>query len=138
MPVRDRLRSAPDARLQRVIRREALQPPDRDRLAFFAADAFALALVLLRADAAADRRQAVLGRDGPIRLLEFTGCHRMDELGDRDADGTAVHARLMLALQAALRFFHRLLRGILKRDFFKIARPHHRGLLRHPPSLCSY
>ena len=43
-----------------VVGGEALQGPDRDRVALLADQAEDLALLLLRADASADRREAVL------------------------------------------------------------------------------
>jgi hypothetical protein len=68
-----------------------------------------LALVLLRADAAADRGQDVRFLDCGYRLLEIVFLDRFDEARDRNIDRAPGHAGLVLALKAAERFGHGLL-----------------------------
>jgi hypothetical protein len=79
---------------------EALEAADRDRLLPLAEDAVQLALVLDRADAAADRRQQVPPPDRLRGLVEAAQRDRADEVADRHVDGATLLAEQLLALQA--------------------------------------
>ena len=119
------------AMLARVVRDKPLQAADRHRLALDAAHALLLALGLLRAYTAADSRQ----RGG---LLDLGRCfeelalgNQRDELRDLDLHRAARDAGLVLAVQAALRFFDRHFRRVAERDFVKVLVAHVRRLLGH-------
>ena len=77
----------------RVVADEALQPADRDRLQRFADGADAFALVLLRADAAADRRQQVGVGEDVVGAAEILLADLLDEARDVDADRAAARRR---------------------------------------------
>ena len=99
---------------------EALQTADADRLILDAAGAFALALALLRADAAADGGQGGGAVDDLIGGLEVALGHMADELGDVDTDGAAGLAGLILAVDAALGLVHGHFGGVAQSHFLKI------------------
>ena len=99
---------------------EALQTADADRLILDAAGALALALALLRADAAADGGQGGGAVDDLIGGLEVALGHMADELGDVDADGAAGLAGLILAVDAALGLVHGHFGGVAQSHFLKI------------------
>ena len=80
----------------------ALELADGHGLALTAEDALALALVLLRAHAAADTREQVVVLDGGKRAAPVLGADLLDELRDMHAHGAAVHAEGLLAVQAAV------------------------------------
>ncbi len=103
------------------IRHKPLQTADGHRLALDAAHALALALALLRADAAADGGQRAGGGKRFVGLLEVAFGDLMNELGDGDVNGAAADAWHVLAVQAALRLVERLLLRVAQRDFLKVA-----------------
>ena len=110
---------------------KALHTADGHRLALDAADTLALALVLLRADAAGNGRQCVgVGEDlisaGKILLSYLT-----QELGDGNAHRATGDAQRILALQAALGLVHRLLGGVAQGHFLKVTVADIGLLLRH-------
>ena len=88
-PARDGLHG-PVRRVRALpVRDEALEPADRDRLLLAQDHAVQLALVLDRADAAADRREEVPPPDRARGALEVAQRDAADELADRDVDGAA-------------------------------------------------
>ena len=97
--------------LRRPVGHEALQPADGHRLALLAAHADALALDLLRADAAGGGRQRVVHAQDLGRLGEVALGHGLEELGDAHAHRAALHAGLVLAGDAALGLFDGALFG---------------------------
>ena len=116
---------------ERPIRCEPLETADADRLALLAEDAVFLALVLLRADAAADRRQGV-------RLLDFLDgavivafLDLRDERGDVYRDRAALAALRHLAVEAALRLRDGRLLVVAERDLLEIMRADLRRLHGH-------
>ena len=109
---------------------EALQTADADGLALDAAHALALALLLLRADAAADGGQGAVLEDLVVSALEVLLTDAGDELRDLDIDRAAGHAGRARAIQAAVGLIDRHLDGVAKRDFFKILIADVRVLLR--------
>ena len=109
---------------------EALQTADADGLALDAAHALALALLLLRADAAADGGQGAVLEDLVVSALEVLLTDAGDELRDLDIDRAALHAGRARAIQAAVGLIDRHLDGVAKRDFFKILIADVRVLLR--------
>ena len=111
--------------------REAFQTSDSHRLALLAENAIFLALVFLRADAAANRRQRVRlldFRDGAVKIPRLD---LRDKFGNIDAHGTALTALRHLAGQAALRFGHRRLLVVSQRNLVEIVSANLRVLLRH-------
>ena len=113
----------------------ALDASDRDRLVHvlerFAERAGRLALHLLRTDAAAHgRQQAVLADDGH-RRVEAAFRRRLQKIRDADAHRAALHARRVLALQAALGLHPRLLGRVAERDLAHVAAPDGGILRRH-------
>ena len=109
---------------------EALQTADADGLALDAAHALALALLLLRADTAADGGQGAVLEDLVVSALEVLLADAGDELRDLDIDRAAGHAGRARAIQAAVGLIARHLDGVAKRDFFKILIADVRVLLR--------
>ncbi len=85
-----------------LVAHKALQLADGHRLALLAANALALALVLLRAHAAADGGQHGLLADDVQGAAVVLGANLLDELGDVDVDGTALDAEGALAVHATL------------------------------------
>ena len=110
---------------------EPLQTADTHALTLDAADALALALILLGADAAADGGQGVGGGDDLVGFLKLARGDPIDELGDADVHRAALHAQGLLALQAALCLVHGDLGGVAQSDFFKVLVAYQRLLLRH-------
>ena len=99
---------------------EALQTANANGLVLDSAGTLALALALLRADAAADGGQGRGTIDDLIGGFEVTLGHMADELGDVDADGAAGLAGLILAVDAALSLVHGHLGGVAQSHFLKI------------------
>ena len=115
----------------RVVGHEALEPADRHRIVLDAQRALHLALLFLRADAAADRRQHVALQQGVERAFEIALGHLLDELPDVDLDRAPRHARLVLALDAPLRLEDRRLDRVAERHFLEVVGPLVRVLQRH-------
>ena len=91
---------------------KALQTADAHGVALLAPDAVHFALALLGADAAAHGGQGAGLVDDLIRTL-IVALHDLgDELGDADIDGTAVHAGMILAVEAAGGLVQGLLLGV--------------------------
>ena len=110
---------------------EALEPTDGDGLALLGQHAGGLALLLLRAHAAADGGQRVA-------LLEYRDAARQvalddgaDEGLDVDVDGAALLAGGVLALQAALGLGERHLGGVAVADLVEAHAPLGGRTLRH-------
>jgi len=99
---------------------EALEATDGHRVPLLGQHALDLALVFLRADAAADGGQDVGLLDLPRRLGELALPHETDEAGDIHGDGAALDARGPLALQAAAGLGDRLLGGIAQRNLVEV------------------
>jgi hypothetical protein len=110
------------------VRREPLQPPDRHCFVFSREGAELLALALLGADPAADRRQKVRFLDDRDRTRKIAFADRLDKAGDRHTDRTAGDAERLFALKAAACFKERLFRGIPQGDLLEVRSPD-RGLL---------
>jgi hypothetical protein len=106
---------------------ETLQVADRDRFAFLvAADALALALPFLRADAAGDARQRVVAQKYLRGEPELAGGDVADECGDVDRDRAPADTLGVFAVKAACRFEHRDLRGQAEVHFVEGVRPRRR------------
>ena len=114
-----------------MVRHIALQAADGDALAFLAADAHAFALLLLRADTAADSRERVGGRQDLIGGFQIPFHDLLDEGRDPDGDRTADHAEGMPAVETAVCLGSGQLVGISEGDFVKILYTDSRILLRH-------
>ena len=104
-----------------LVAQEALELADRDRLALLAADALALALRLLRADAAADGGQHRGLADDVEAGAEVLLVDLLDERGDVDVDGAALDAERLLAPQAARRLGDGHLLGVALVDGAEVA-----------------
>ncbi len=128
------VRNVGPALLDRHVADEPLEATDRNGFQGVADRAHALALILLRADAAADRREQVGIGDDVVRAVMVLLHDLLDERGDVDTDGTAAHAGLIGALQAAVGLDQRFLEPVAQRYLFKVARAHLRILLPAPAS----
>ena len=113
------------------VRDKPLQPADSNRFTLDPAHTFTLALRLLRADTSTDSRQAVGQRNFTVCAGKIALSHLCNELRDMYVDRTAGHTRLMLAVQASLRFLHRHLSRIAERDLLEIMVAYIRRLFRH-------
>ena len=102
---------------------EALQTADAHRLALDAADAVLLALALLGADTAADGGQSGGSGDDLISGLEIALGDLGNEIRDMYHHGAALHAGLVLAVQAALGLVQSLLLGVAQSDLVKVLVP---------------
>ena len=114
---------------------EALQAADRDRLALDAADALALALGFLRADAAGQRGQRVGRGHDLISSGEVALCDLGNKFRDADIDRAAFDTQRLLAVQAALCFLDGHLGSIAKGNFLEVLISNVRLLFGHG-SLC--
>ena len=83
-----------------MVSHKALELADSDTLSLYSEDAAALALGLLRADTAADRRQRGILRDDSRGSLDVTLFDLRDELGNLDADRASGHTARILAMEA--------------------------------------
>ncbi len=107
-----------------VIRHEALEPADADRLALDAAHAKLLTLLFLRAYPPAYSGHQV----GFVDL--FGGADKValfdegNKIRYRNAHRAAFHARSMLAVQAAVRLVYRVFARVAKRDLRKVRVPY--------------
>ena len=110
---------------------KALQAPDGDRLLLPAEDAEQLALLLLRADAAADGGEG----GGLLELGDGSGGiarpDQPDEGGDIDAHRAAVYTFRLLALQTAAGLEDGHVVVVAESHFLKVGRPLLRGLEGH-------
>ena len=91
---------------------KALQPADAHGVALLAADAVHLALALLGTHAAAHSGQGAGLMDDLIGALIILFHDLLNKLRNTHVDGTAVHAGVVLAVQAAGRLVQRLLLGV--------------------------
>ena len=109
----------------------SLQTPDGDRLLLHPEDAEYFALLLLRADATADGREA----GGLLELGDgaggIAGLDELDEGGDVDADWAAEYAFGLLAQQAATGLEHGHVHVVSEGHFLEIGCPLLRGLAGH-------
>ena len=110
---------------------KALQSADGDRLSLDTAHAFALALVLLRADAPADGRQRGGLRDDLIGGGKITRRYLLDKVRDADPHRAAGDAGARLAVQAALCLLYGSLGRVAERDLPEVVRTHLGRLCRH-------
>ena len=107
----------------------------------FAHVAAGLALLFLRTDAAADRREQTLLTDDRQRAFEIAAGGGSEEIADRHFDRATFDARLVGALQTAVRFELSLRRAVAESNFLHIMTPHFGFLARHrlgfdrPPGL---
>ena len=111
-----------------------LQTSDGHRLLLHTEDAELFALLLLRADATTDGREA----GGLLQLGDgaggVAGLDHPDECGDVDAHGAAIHAFWLLALQAAAGLDHGHVIVVAESHFAKVGRPLLRWLAGHGSS----
>ena len=77
--------------LTRIVGNKALQAADSDRLALDTQHTFALALVFLRADTAADSRQCALLLKDFISLGKVFLCNLMDKLRNININRAAAY-----------------------------------------------
>ena len=91
--------------------------------------------VLLRADAAADRRQQIACGDDVVGAADILGGDRFDEFRDIDIDRATGDAGRLGAHQTALGFVLRLLQRIAAIHLFEILHPHLRVQLAHRSAL---
>ena len=118
------------------VRNEPLQAADADGLKADAQGAFAFALRLLGAHAAANGRQRGRLLNDLISVLEIALRNLRDEIRNIHIHGAAANAGAVLAVQAPLRLLHRNLRCVAEGHLVKIARADfgvlrgHRMLLR--------
>ena len=89
-------------KLAGIVAEEALELADCDGLALLVEDAVALALVLLRAHAAADGGEHALLVDDIEAPAEVALANLLDEVRDVDVDRAALHALRLLAVEAAV------------------------------------
>ena len=99
---------------------KAFEAANADRLTLDAADALALALRLLRADAAADGGQRGGLVDDLIGALVVLLGDLLDELGDLHLHGAARDTGMILAVEAAGGFVERLLLGVAEGDLQEV------------------
>ena len=99
---------------------KALETANADGLSLDAADALAFALVLLRADTAADGGQRAGLGNHVVGGLKVALGDVLDEAGNINFNGAAAAAGVVLALQAALGLVHGHLLGVAKGDLFKV------------------
>jgi hypothetical protein len=114
-----------------AVSHEALEAADADRFAAFGEDAVLLALVLLRAHAAADGRQGIRLLDLRNRAVEVTRLDLLDEGGNIHGNRAALAALRHLAVQAALRLGHGRVLIIAESYLVEIMRADRRVLCRH-------
>ncbi len=110
---------------------KALEPTDTHRLKPHPQGAFALALGLLRADAAADGGQTGGLGDNLVGTLKVAGLHFGDEVGNGDIDRAALHAGTVFAVKAALRLLDGNFRGVAQGHLVEIMGPDQRLLGGH-------
>ena len=110
---------------------KALQTADGDGFALHAANAFAFALRLLRADTTANSGQGRGLRQNLIGFFKLARFDLLDEGRDINGNRAAADAGLVAAVQAAGRLIHRLLGRITQRHFVEIARADFRLLRGH-------
>jgi hypothetical protein len=110
---------------------EALQAADGHGLLLLAEDADLLALVLLRADAAADGGKEVGILDGRHRAGHVLVHDGLDEGRDVDRHGAALDAEGLLAHEAARSLDGGLVDGVPQRHGVEVLRPLVGVLLRH-------
>jgi hypothetical protein len=123
------VRDVGPALLDRDVADIALEATDCDRLERLTDRAHALALILLRADPPADRRQQVRVGDHVVGAAKVLVGNALDEVGDRDADRAAGHAGLLGAHQAALGLEQRVLDPVALVHFLEVPGPLGRLLL---------
>ena len=119
------------ARLLLVVGGEPLKAADGHGFSLLPEDADLLALVLLRADAAADGGEGVRFLEFERRLDELPFGDQLDESRDIDIDGASGNAAGLLALDAALRLGDCGLLGITRGHFVKVFDPDIGRLLGH-------
>ena len=110
---------------------EALKAANRDGLPALREDAVLLALVLLRADAAADGWQRIRLLDGRDGTVEVALLDLADEGRDVNRDRAALAALRDLAVQAALCLGHGRILIVAKGHFLKVMGTDFRVLYRH-------
>ena len=111
-----------DAVLSGPVSHKTLQLTDGNGLALDASDTFSFALALLRADAAADSRKGGGSADHLIGGLHISFLHLLDEAGNVDGYGTALHTLCVFAVNASGSLFHRFFSVISQADLLKIGR----------------
>ena len=114
-----------------VVCDKALQTADADRLALDASDTLALALLLLRANTAADCGQRIGGGDDLICCVEVALCDLGDEFGDAHGYGAAGAAGHIVAIEAALCFVYRHFGSVAESYLVKILIANQRLLFGH-------
>ena len=123
------MHSAPRPPRRPLSAKHALELADCHGLALAAKDALALALVLLRAHAAADGGEQVIGLDGRERPRPVLFANLLDELRDMDAYRAAVHAERLLAVEATVCLGDGIGLGVARVDRAEIMSALLRGLL---------
>ena len=109
----------------------AFEVADGHRQALVAANALDLALRLLRADAAGDRRQGVVVEQAVRGLRQVALREQFDEARDVDAHRATRDALGVLAQEAALGFEQGHFLGQAEVDFVEVGVADQRVLLRH-------
>ena len=110
---------------------EALQTADAHGIALLAADAVHLALALLGTYTAAHGGQGAGLMDDLICALIVLLHDLLNKLGDAHVDGTAVHAGMVLTVQAAGSLVQRLLLSVAQRHLEEVLVADLRVLRRH-------
>ena len=105
-----------------VVAEEALELADGDGAVLVVEDAVALALVLLRAHAAADGRKQARLADDVEAATEVSLADLLDEAGDVDVDRAALDTLGVLAVEAAVGLGHGVSHGIATVDRTEVLR----------------
>ncbi len=116
---------------QPAVGREPLQAADGHRVVLLPQEAVLLALVLLRADAAADRGEGVVRLDDAGGAEVIALADGPDELRDFHVHRAPFAARRLLALEAALRLEAGRLLRVTVRHLAEVLDALRRRLLRH-------
>ena len=114
-----------------IVGNKALQTADCYRLALDTKHAFALALVFLRADTAADSRQGTLLLENFISLDKVFLRNLMDKLRNININRAAAYTTRFGAVQATLGLVYRHFLSVAKCYLLKVFVTHISRLLRH-------
>ena len=110
---------------------KTFQPADGHGLTLGLEHALAFTLVFLRADPAADRRQAVGAFDDAVGGVHIVLGHLVDEVADGHFHRAARDAEGLFALQATRGLLQGHFPGVAQGHFLKIAAAHRGGLTGH-------
>ena len=118
-----------DLMLSRPIRYKTFQFSDGNRLSLDSSDAFAFALTLLRAYAAANRWKRAGFADNFRRPFKLSFIHLLNEGGNVNQNGTTLDALRVFTVETSGRFRFGLLLLIAQTDLLEIGRSDFRILL---------